>query len=90
MEILLKKLQWLSDIAKNSVEIGGKVKKQPTTFFPKSWTAEEVIEAIEKVYRNPSKVDNVKDIFEGTVNGVNIRICLDGTGKIVTAYPILD
>lgn len=72
------------------VEIGGKVKKQPTTFFPKSWTAEEVIEAIEKVYRNPSKVDNVKDIFEGTVNGVNIRICLDETGKIVTAYPILD
>ena len=69
------------------VEIGGKVKKTPSTFFPKSWSPEKIVESIEDVYFNPKSVDTMKNAYEGVVDGVKIQIFLDNNGKIVSAFP---
>ena len=71
------------------VEIGGKVKKTPSTFFPKSWSPEKIVESIEDVYFNPTRVDNIKKMYDGVVDGVNIRLFLDEYGKIVSAFPMI-
>ena len=70
------------------VEIGGK-KAKPSTFFPKTWSPEKVVEAIEDVYFNPTSVDNVKKMYDGVVDGVIIRLFLDEYGKIVSAFPLI-
>ena len=69
------------------VEIGGKAKKTPSTFFPKSWSPEKIVESIEDVYFNPKSVDTMKNAYEGVVDGVKIQIFLDNNGKIVSAFP---
>ena len=71
------------------VEIGGKAKKTPSTFFPKSWSPEKIVESIEDVYFNPTRVDNIKKMYDGVVDGVNIRLFLDEYGKIVSAFPMI-
>ena len=68
------------------VEIGGK-KFKPSTFFPKTWSPEKIVEAIEDVYFNPTSVDTMKNAYEGVVDGVKIQIFLDNNGKIVSAFP---
>ena len=70
------------------VEIGGK-KFKPSTFFPKTWSPEKIVEAIEDVYFNPTRVDNIKKMYDGVVDGVNIRLFLDEYGKIISAFPVM-
>ena len=71
------------------VEIGGKTKKSPSTFFPKSWSPEKIVEAIEEVYFNPTRIDKIKNAYDGVVDGVNIRVFLDNAGEIVSAFPFI-
>ena len=70
------------------VEIGGK-KVKPSTFFPKSWSPEKIVEAIEEVYFNPTGVDTIRKMYDGVVDGVNIRLFLDEYGKIISAFPVM-
>ena len=71
------------------VEIGGKAKKTPSTFFPKSWSPEKIVESIEDVYFNPTGVDTIRKMYDGVVDGVNIRLFLDEYGKIISAFPVM-
>ena len=70
------------------VEIGGK-KFKPSTFFPKTWSPEKIVEAIEDVYFNPTRIDKIKNAYDGVIDGVNIRVFLNNTGKIVSAFPFI-
>ena len=72
-----------------TVEIAGKGKNVRSTFFPKSWTPEQVLDAIEEVFSN-GKYNAAKNIKTGMVNGVKIRINLDGFGRIVSAFPLME
>ena len=71
------------------VEIGGKVKKTPSNFFPKSWSPEKIVESIEDVYFNPTGVDTIRKMYDGVVDGVNIRLFFDEYGKIISAFPVM-
>ena len=71
------------------VEIGGKVKKTPSTFFPKTWSPEKVVEAIEDVYFNPVGVDVIRNAYDGIVDGVKIQVFLNQYGKVVSAFPVM-
>ena len=72
------------------VEIGGKVKKTPSTFFPKDWSPEQVLDAIEQVYINPSEVNEISNAYRGTVNGVVINLYLNSDKRIISAFPYLE
>ena len=71
------------------VEIGGKTKKSPSTFFPKSWSPEKIIDAIQDLYFNPTEVDTIRKMYDGVVDGVNIRLFLNEYGKIISAFPVM-
>lgn len=64
------------------VEIGGKVKKTPSTFFPKSWSPEKIIDAIQDLYFNPTGVDTIRKMYDGVVDGVNIRLFLMSMARL--------
>ena len=70
------------------VEIGGK-KSKPSTFFPKTWSPEKVVEAIEDVYFNPVGVDVIRNAYDGIVDGVKIQVFLNQYGKVVSAFPVM-
>ena len=69
-----------------TVEIGGKVKKELTTFFPKNWTPQQVVDAINEAFSN--KIVKGNGLYEGTSkSGIKIRMYIVD-GKITSAYPL--
>jgi hypothetical protein len=86
-------------VYKANVEIfdGSKyiLKNDPSTFFPKHWTSDQVIQAIFEVYANayPSMRNGKEMIrkWEGVhSSGIKIEMWLDIDGAIETAYPLYD
>ncbi|WP_244490551.1 EndoU domain-containing protein, partial [Heyndrickxia coagulans] len=69
------------------VEIEGKNKKVPSTFFPKDWNRVQVTEAIKEAYNNKKLIKD--NLYEGTLkSGMKIQMRIDPQGKIKTAYPL--
>ncbi|WP_420768230.1 EndoU domain-containing protein [Parageobacillus thermoglucosidasius] len=69
------------------VEIEGKGKRVPSTFFPKDWNRVQVVDAIKQVYQNKRLIKD--NLYEGTLpNGMRIQMRLDSEGKVKTAYPM--
>ena len=69
------------------VEIEGKGKRVPSTFFPKNWNRVKVVDAIKQVYQNKRLIKD--NLYEGTLpNGIRIQMRLDSEGKVKTAYPM--
>ena len=69
----------VSGIAKTAN--GGK-----STFFPESWTAQDVIDAINEAYKN--KVFVRGNTYIGTIStGMKIEMFIDGAEHIISAYP---
>jgi len=69
------------------VEIEGKNKKVPSTFFPDDWNRVQVTNAIKQAYSNRKVLKD--NLYEGILpNGMKIQMRLDPEGKIKTAYPI--
>ncbi len=69
------------------VEIEGKNKKVPSTFFPADWNRVQVADAIKQAYSNRQVLKD--NLYEGILpNGMKIQMRLDPEGKIKTAYPI--
>jgi hypothetical protein len=72
------------------VEIKGVPKKVPSSFFPRTWSQDDVIKAVNEAYVNRTfpKPAN-KLYFEGKASsGVTIGGYLKPDGTIATAYPI--
>ena len=70
------------------VEVKGKAKKAKSTFFPKNWTKNDVVNAINEAYTNKKLVPGTKNLFEGTSSsGVKVRMYLNPNSTVITAFP---
>lgn len=69
-----------------NVEVDGIVKNAKSTFYPKDWTSQQVVDAINEAFNNKVLIKNNRYI--GVTNsGMQIEFIIKN-GKIVSAYPI--
>ncbi len=78
-------------IYRGKVYIGDKVKEGNngySTFFPKNWTPQQVVDAINYAYMHKEK--KTESLYMGlTKEGIEINFYTDSkTGKITTAFPV--
>ena len=74
-----------SGVYRAEVEVNGVRKKTPSTFFPKSWSPQQIVDTINAAYDRRTPLQN--GLYSATANGITIQMRLDPSGKIVTAYP---
>lgn len=70
------------------VSINGVAKKKPgtSTFFPRIWKPQQIVNAINEAYKNKVKAGERE--YVGTSHGIKIKIWIGSNGKIASAYPI--
>ena len=68
------------------VEINGVPKGPKTTFFPKDWTPQQVIDAVNEAFNNKVNIKNNRYIGK-TNDGMKIEIIVRNN-KIISAYPV--
>ncbi|MFC9706625.1 EndoU domain-containing protein [Paenibacillus sp. NPDC056933] len=69
-----------------NVEINGVPKGPKSTFFPKEWTPQQVIDSVNEAFNNKVNIKNNKYIGK-TSTGMEIELILRND-KIISAYPI--
>ncbi|AWB46070.1 hypothetical protein DCC85_19110 [Paenibacillus sp. CAA11] len=69
-----------------NVEINGVLKGPKSTFFPKEWTPQQVIDSVNEAFNNKVNIKNNKYIGK-TSTGMEIEFILRND-KIISAYPI--
>ncbi|WP_339189593.1 EndoU domain-containing protein [Paenibacillus sp. FSL R5-0490] len=69
-----------------NVEINGVPKGPKSTFFPKEWTPQQVIDSVNEAYNNKVNIKNNKYIGK-TSTGMEVELILRND-KIISAYPI--
>lgn len=58
-----------------------------STFFPDAWDTQDVVDAINEAHRNKSHING--NTYEGlTDEGIIIRMYLDQSEKIISAFPV--
>ena len=68
-----------------------KGKRRKSSFFPKTWTKEDVIGAIYEAYQNKTISNYIEKEYLGkTSDGMNIILCLDETDRVIDAIPVRD
>lgn len=71
------------------VMVNGVVKQQTSTFFPKSWTPEQVLDAIQEAFDNRVLKTGKKMQYTGmSKSGIKIEMYIDN-GIILSAYPVM-
>ena len=76
------------NIVKANVEIDGFPKKGISTFFPSTWTPQNIVDAINEAFNNAQQYKNT-DLYRGKCNaGFEIEMKIINN-KIQTAYPSL-
>ncbi|HWR06732.1 EndoU domain-containing protein [Sporomusa sp.] len=77
-------------VYKAQVDVGGVSKSGnagASSFFPKEWTPQQVVNSINEAYANRSLIRG--NTFRGvTESGMEIEMYLDKTGQIISAFPI--
>lgn len=59
------------------------------SFFPRAWTREQVLRAIEEAYQSRALVVEQQRIYEGrTREGIKVRLWLDEAGMVEDAQPV--
>ena len=64
-------------------------KPKKTTLFPKSWSSDEIIKAVEKIANTDPIASRVRDgstLHRAVINGVEINVIIQN-GKITSGYP---
>ncbi|WP_227793451.1 EndoU domain-containing protein [Paenibacillus guangzhouensis] len=69
-----------------NVEISGVLKGPKSTFFPKEWTPQQVIESVNEAFNNKVIIKNNKYLGK-TSTGMEIEFILRND-KIISAYPV--
>ena len=60
-----------------------------SSFFPESYSPQDVIDAINDVYDNCELIGD--DLYTGlTEDGIEIALVIRKDGKIITAYPLME
>ena len=71
------------------VTVNGKEKDHYSTFYPDSWTPQQVVDAIAAARKDALKNNRHKgDTYIGYYNGIEIDMYLDSKDRVVSAYPI--
>lgn len=78
--------QDINGVYEANVFIQGVKKKAKSTFFPRNWSPQKVVNSINEACRN--KIHRQGNLYEGSSEG--IRIYLDESGKIKSAHPIME
>lgn len=69
-----------------NIEVSGVLKKVKSTFFPKEWSPQQVVDAINEAFTNKEVVKN--NVYRGiTSQGMEIEFVLRND-KIISAYPL--
>lgn len=61
-----------------------------STFFPRHWSPQRVVDAINEAYRNKQPIETSEVLFLGNANGIKIKMRIDLNGKISSVYPIME
>lgn len=81
----------MKGVYKANVKIDGITKLKGSTFFPKTMSPQQVVNAINEVFNNGYKFTNnagkVYRIVGSTFDGLDITIFIDDLGKIMSAFP---
>jgi toxin len=73
------------------IEVNGIKKSARSSFFPKSWEPQDVVDAINEAYAVRSPKQGYPGVFLGTLSdGTEIEMILDSNNKIKSVYPVLD
>ena len=74
------------------VKVSGKTKNGFSSFYPESWTPQQVVDAINTAYEDAiSDPDNPSgSLWIGHSGDIEIDMYLDSSKKITTAYPIYE
>ena len=71
------------------VTVNGKKKSHYSTFFPDSWTPQQVVDAINRAREDALENDRiVNSTWIGYYEGIEIDMYLDSSDRITTAYPV--
>jgi len=71
------------------VLVDGIAKKPMSTFFPKNWTPQQVVNAIKEAFANKELNSGSTNMYQGVTNtGIKIEMMLDQNGLIKSAYPL--
>ena len=78
------------DICNLTIEVNGKRYNKTTSMFPESWSNEKILSAIEEVTNGkPFNFQiNGNIVYRGIVDGVEMLVIVNPTGRVDTAYPI--
>ncbi|MCF2945434.1 EndoU domain-containing protein [Paenibacillus tarimensis] len=69
-----------------NVEVEGTLKQAKSTFFPKDWTPQQIVDEVNTAFSNKEVFKNNR--YRGTAsNGMTIEMIIKN-GKIVSAYPL--
>lgn len=78
-------------VYKGDIYLNGHLAKAGSTFFPESWSATQVIDAINQAFGNIKEIDNITNSVIGiSDSGIRIRFFLDSVGNILSAFQIFD
>ena len=80
--------QDINGVYEANVFIQGVKKKAKSTFFPRNWSPQKVVNSINEACRN--KIHRQGNLYEGSSEGIRIWIYLDESGKIKSAHPIME
>ncbi len=69
------------------VQINGKSKKDPSSFFPDDWTPQKVLDVIDEAYYNGAKDAKRNIIIHELDNGMSIQVNLNESNSITSAFP---
>lgn len=68
------------------VSVNGVVKRGGSSFFPREWSPQQVVNAINEAYEHKNSIGGNK--YRGDFNGLIIEMYISPEGKIRSAYPV--
>ena len=72
-----------------NVEVDGHRKDAISSFYPDSWSPQQVVDAIVEARADALKTGKMRGNYHvGYSNGLRIELYLDSKNKVVTAYPV--
>lgn len=78
-------------VYRGQVQVNGIIKSGNggfSTFFPRSMSPQEVVNAINEAYANKVFVEGTQNKYVGIArNGMHIEMYIDKYGKIISAFP---
>ena len=72
-----------------NVEVSGYKKSGYSSFFPDSWSPQEVVDAIAEARQEALKTGEMRGNYHvGHSRGIRIELYMDSKNKVVTAFPV--